>query len=119
MIDNLIQSFKQFAPDFLSSYCIINGSILELDEVEKMGYYEFSNQSRLSVPLKLYKYFPNKVTEENGKLVNYSIQALKNNTVYLQSPTQFEMQECEIKCENCPTYVQNLHSDIQNMIGEI
>lgn len=90
MIDNLIQSFKQFAPDFLSSYCIINGSILELDKVEKMGYYDFSNQSRLSVPLKLYKYFPNKVTEENGKLVNYSIQALKNNTVYLQSPTQFD-----------------------------
>ena len=38
----------------------------------------------------MYKYFPNKVTEENGNLVNYSIQALKNNTVYLQSPTQFD-----------------------------
>lgn len=90
MIDNLIESFKQFAPNFLNSYCIINGSLLELDKVEKMGYNEFSYQSRLSVPLKLYKYFPNKVTEENGNLVNYSIQALKNNTVYLQSPTQFD-----------------------------
>lgn len=90
MIDNLIETFKQFAPNFLNSYCIINGSPLELDKVEKMGYNEFSYQSRLSVPLKLYKYFPNKVTEENGNLVNYSIQALKNNTVYLQSPTQFD-----------------------------
>lgn len=90
MIDNLIKSFKQFAPDFLSSYCIINGSFLELDKVEKMGYNEFSYQSRLSMPLKLYKYFPNTVTKENGKPVNYSIQALKNNTVYLQSPTQFD-----------------------------
>ena len=90
MIDNLIESFKQFAPNFLNSYCIINGNLLELDKVEKMGYNEFSYQSRLSVPLKLYKYFPNKVTEENGNLVNYSIQALKNNTVYLQSQTQFD-----------------------------
>lgn len=90
MIDNLIESFKQFAPNFLNSYCIINGSALELDKVEKMGYNEFSYQSRLSIPLKLYKYFPNKVTEDNEKPVNYSIQALKNNTVYLQSPTQFD-----------------------------
>lgn len=30
----------------------------------------------------------------------------------------FEMQECEMKCENCPTYVQNLHSYTQNVIGE-
>ena len=29
----------------------------------------------------------------------------------------FEMQECEIKCETCPTYIQNLHSDTQNIIG--
>ena len=84
------QMSPQFAPDFLSSHCIINGSVLELDKIEKMGYNEFSYQSRLLVPLKLYKYFPNKVTEENGKPVNYSIQALKNNTVYLQSPTQFD-----------------------------
>ena len=55
-----------------------------------MGYNEFSYQSRLSVPLKLYKYFPNKVTEDNERPVNYSIQALKNNTVYLQSPIQFD-----------------------------
>ena len=56
MIDNLIESFKQFAPNFLNSYCIINGRLLELDKVEKMGYDEFSYQSRLSVPLKLYKF---------------------------------------------------------------
>lgn len=90
MITNLIESFKQVAPDFLNSYCIINGSILELDKVEKMGCEEFSCQSRLSVPLKLYKYFPNKEIKENGKSINYSIQALKNNTVYLQSPILFD-----------------------------
>mgnify|MGYP002860739553 CR=1 FL=1 len=90
MLDNLVQSFKQFAPDFFSSYCIINGSILELDKVESMGCKEFSYKSRLSVPLKLYKYFPNKETEEDGKSVNYSIQALKDNTVFLQSPMNFD-----------------------------
>lgn len=90
MIDNLVETFKQFAQKLQTSYCIINGSILELDTIEKMGYKEFSYKSRLSAPLKLYKYFPNKETEEDGKLVNYSIQALKDNTVYLQSPTLFD-----------------------------
>ena len=31
----------------------------------------------------------------------------------------FEMQECEMKCEDCPIYVRNSHSDSQNIIGEI
>lgn len=43
MIDNLIKSFKQFVPDFLSSYCIINGSFLELDKVEKWATMSFEN----------------------------------------------------------------------------
>ena len=30
----------------------------------------------------------------------------------------FEMQECETKCENCPTYNQNLCVATQNIIGE-
>ena len=28
----------------------------------------------------------------------------------------FEMQECEMKCENFPTHVKNLHGDTQNII---
>ena len=37
-------------------------------------------------PHKLYKYFPNTYRDER----NYSIEALKNNTVYLQNPLMFD-----------------------------
>ena len=42
---NLIAQFKQSAPEFLSSYCVINGAIMKLEEVENMGYEEYSLRS--------------------------------------------------------------------------
>jgi hypothetical protein len=56
-----------------------------------MGYDEFSFRSKINMPLKLYKYFPNKeIVEKDGNKVNYSFLALKNNTVYMQSPSLFD-----------------------------
>ena len=87
---NLIAQFKQSAPEFLSSYCVINGAIMKLEEVENMGYEEYSLRSILNMPLKLYRYYPNKDIIKDKQEINYSIQALKNNTVYLQTPLEFD-----------------------------
>lgn len=60
----------QSLPEFLSASCIVNGTIMNLDDIQKMGYDEFSFRSKLNMPLKLYRYYPNKV--DKGKIVLYS-----------------------------------------------
>jgi hypothetical protein len=89
-IENLYSAFRTLAPEFLSSYCVINGAIMRLQEVEQMGYNEFSYRAKINLPLKLYKYLPNKSNAESGGMTNYSIQALENNTVFMQSPCNFD-----------------------------
>lgn len=91
MLEQLLSDFKTNLPQFLNSGCIVNGTVLELGKIEEMGYEEFSYQCRLHMPKKFYKYFPNKgFTTDNGIVQNYSIQALKDNTVYMQSPNNFD-----------------------------
>ncbi len=91
MLENLVNDFKNAAPEFIETGCIVNGTLLKLEDVEKMGWIEFASQSKLYMPTKLYRYFPNKEVKTNDDaLVNYSIQALENNTVYLQSPCNFD-----------------------------
>lgn len=89
-INELIFSLKQIAPQFASSYCIVNGAIMNLNEIQNMGHQEFGIRSKLNMPLKLYKYFPNTIKMEDNKEINHSIQALKNNTVFMQSPSKFD-----------------------------
>lgn len=91
-IFNLIASIQQITPELASSYCIINGAIMKLDEIQNMGYDEFSLRSKINMPLRLYRYYPNTEFQdkETGKKVNYSIQALENNTVFLQTPTEYD-----------------------------
>ena len=36
---------------------------MNLTEVQNMGYDEFSMRAKMNMPLKLYKYFPNRLTE--------------------------------------------------------
>ncbi len=89
--DEFINITKQFSSDFFLHYCVVNGSIMKLDEVQAMGLNEFNYRSKISVPLKLYRYFPNQEkNDSHGVTVNYSLQALVNNTVYLQSPTEYD-----------------------------
>lgn len=91
-ISNLITTFQQNASEFVTSYCIVNREIMNLNEIHEMGYDEFAFRSKINVPLRLYRYYPNIASWDTitGKMVNYSIQALENNTVFLQTPTEFD-----------------------------
>lgn len=75
----------------LTKSCIINGAMMPIDEIEKMGFHEFGIRSKLNMPTKLYKYFSNiDIKTQDGSVVNYSQQSLINNTVFLQTPTLFD-----------------------------
>ena len=89
-INQLLDTCQQLAPQIASSYCIVNGALMGLNEIENMGYEEFSLRSKKNMPMKLYKYFSNKVEKVEGEERNYSIEALKNNTVFMQAPSQFD-----------------------------
>ena len=90
-LSDVIKSAQQFAPQFASTYCIVNGEFMTLEALEKMGCDEFLYRSKINMPAKLYKYFPNKeIIDKDGNNVNYSLLALKNNTVYMQSPSLFD-----------------------------
>ena len=71
----------------MQQYCFVNGNPCLLADIEKMDFNDFSLEKEKVMPSKLYKYFPNMWTIEEGykKPVNYSLQALKNNTVFLQT----------------------------------
>ena len=89
-IDEMLLQMKSVLPEWMSSYCIVNGNTMPLDEIERMEYREFYRRSKLYMPLKLYKFFPNTIKEEEGKPINYSQLALINNTVFMQSPNEFD-----------------------------
>lgn len=70
----------------MSEY-IINKKSYSEAEISALSRTDFSlRYLQEEKPLKLYKYFPN--TEKDGR--NYSIEALKNNTVHLQNPLLFD-----------------------------
>ena len=89
-INELIFHVKQMTSQFASSCCIVNGALMNLNEIQNMGCQEFGVRSKLNMPLKLYRYFPNIIKKEDGKEINYSIQALENNTVFMQAPCEFD-----------------------------
>lgn len=90
-MNELILSMKQNAPELtvslVNSYCIVNGAVMTLEEIQDMGCNEFGLRAKINMPIKLYKYFSNK---ENDQQVNYSVQALENNTVFMQAPSEFD-----------------------------
>lgn len=45
-ISTLITRIQDFVPELLKSYCIVNGNIMKLDEVQNMGYEKFSPSRR-------------------------------------------------------------------------
>lgn len=87
---NIPNEMARYLNNFLNDGCIINNTPCDLKEIERMGWINFTTQARLYTPPKLYKYFPNVEKKDKGKLVNYSIQALENNTVFMQSPSNFD-----------------------------
>lgn len=89
-INDIIKSLFALQGELTNSMCFVNGQIAKLADIEKMGYDEFLTKCHLAMPLKLYKYFSNKECMVNDHPINYSIQALQNNTVYMQTPTEFD-----------------------------
>ena len=89
-VQDIISSVNKLTSELSEKFCIISGNIEPLEKIEQMGYEEFSLMAKEKMPLKLYKYFPNKWEEQNNSTVNYSLIALENNTVYLQSPNLFD-----------------------------
>ena len=89
-IKNLVNSIIDNRIDLQENYCVVSQNILPLKSIETMGYDEFSKFSLRNRPLKLYKYFPNNWEIKNYYPVNYSLYALKNNTVFMQSPNRFD-----------------------------
>lgn len=83
-LGKIISYLSQIAP-FL---CMINMMPDNINEVEKMGYRKYCSETRKIMPKKLYKYFPNTIEEKTK--ANYSIQALRDNTVYMQLPSNFD-----------------------------
>lgn len=60
-------------------------------QISDLTQYDFTISNLKSMPLSLFKYYPNSVTnDENGNKRNYSLEALQNNTVFLQSPINFD-----------------------------
>ena len=95
MIDycDLFAKLKQASPDFLKNYCVINGNIRPLEQVEKMGLEEYTARTIFSLPLRFYKYYPD--VKKDG--TNYSILALESNEVYLRVCFQRHKSEREAK----------------------
>lgn len=89
-IQEIISVLKKQNFNLQEKYCIVCGNIMPLETIEQMGYADFSLTVKEKIPVKLYKYFPNKWEIQNNRPVNYSLIALKNNTVYMQSPDLFD-----------------------------
>lgn len=70
--------------------CVISKSIKSLKELNEMAISDFFVYCDLIRPQKLYKYFPYKWELKDNEPVNYSLEALENNTVYLQYPDKFD-----------------------------
>lgn len=98
-IREILSAVSQVEPKIVASFCIINGELMLLEEVQNMGYEEFLKRAKQYMPQKLYKYFPNTVKrdengnigkDKNGNPINYSLDSLKNNTVFMQTPSEFD-----------------------------
>ena len=87
---SLINSLMENQKNLQENYCMISQNIYPLKSIEDMGMNQFSMFLQKIRPLKLYKYFPNKWEIKDNSPVNYSLYALKNNTVFMQSPNLFD-----------------------------
>ena len=73
----------------MSNYYIGENRLNE-EQLAKLTMPEMVTATILRSKQSLYKYFPNTIKVVNGKSRNFSLEALKNNTVYLASPREFD-----------------------------
>lgn len=61
------------------------------DQIANLKQIELLQSNIHRMPVSLFKYFPNNsFVDDNGNKINYSLEALKNNTVFVSSPDQFD-----------------------------
>jgi hypothetical protein len=85
-----VRNGNEEAIEFQNESCIINKKPYNLKQIEALGIEEFSCGFIPSMPKKLYKYFSNTTERSGNEEVNYSIDSLRNNTVFLQTPAKFD-----------------------------
>ena len=69
------------------TYCW-NHQYFTKEQIESITRQDYILSRLNNQPTKLYKYFPNIVDQQTGR--NFSVEALQKNTVYLQSPINFD-----------------------------
>lgn len=67
--------------------CIICDEYYSLSDIEKLGLDQFSYLINCQKPKNLFKYFRNQVSEDG---INHDIEALENDTVYVNDAEQFD-----------------------------
>ena len=74
---------------------IIRNQVYTQEQIRNLNRAEWAVHNITNMPKSLFKYFPNTVDIDSGR--NYSLEALENNTVYLQSPDKFDdIYDCSI-----------------------
>ena len=69
----------------------IRGKVQNGEQIAKLTQYELFDRNIHCMRKSLFKYYPNNTfTDEKGIEQNYSLDALKNNTVYLSQPSCFD-----------------------------
>ena len=81
-IYEMFSILKPFISSLESYCCVINGNVKTLDDIYKLGYNNFKTFVKQKMPTKLYRYYSMKN--------EYGLQALMNNTVFLQTPKEFD-----------------------------
>lgn len=74
---------------------IIRNQVYTQEQIRNLDRAEWAVRNITNMPKSLFKYFSNNVDIDTGR--NYSLEALENNTVYLQSPDKFDdIYDCSI-----------------------
>lgn len=89
-VEELFDNIMKLRNIITNDYCFINGKLLRIYDFENSNYEDFKMKYSIEIPTKLYKYFNNIPKKENEVLVNYSVDNLKNNTIYLNTPLEFD-----------------------------
>ncbi len=70
-------------------------------QIKVLSQSDFLLKNIRTMPRHLFKYYPNKPKYPDSGNINYSIEALENNTVYVQTPNKFDdPYDCNLYVEN-------------------
>lgn len=67
---------------------IIRNQLYTQEQIRNLNMADWTVSNITNMPKSLFKYFRNTIDEKTGR--NYSLEALENNTVHLQSPNEFD-----------------------------